>query len=80
MFAKSHFERGNFVVEYRGQLIKSEEAERRRRVYHSACAVFMFDFHWQETNCGGKYRIRINFSIYSMMLLNSLIIKLKLVR
>ncbi|XP_041959974.1 uncharacterized protein LOC121718805 isoform X4 [Alosa sapidissima] len=48
VFAKSHFEKGNFVVEYRGQLIKSEESQRRRRVYHSQCAVFLFDFYWQE--------------------------------
>ncbi|XP_048123336.1 histone-lysine N-methyltransferase NSD2-like isoform X2 [Alosa alosa] len=48
VFAKSHFEKGNFVVEDRGQLIKSEESQRRRRVYHSQCAVFLFDFYWQE--------------------------------
>ncbi|XP_051263437.1 uncharacterized protein LOC127367551 isoform X9 [Dicentrarchus labrax] len=48
VFAKAHFHKGDFVVEYRGELINSEESQRRRRTYHVKCTVFMFDFHWQE--------------------------------
>ncbi|KAK1878135.1 N-lysine methyltransferase KMT5A [Dissostichus eleginoides] len=48
VFATSHFQKGDFVVEYRGELIHSEESQRRRRIYHVSCAVFMFDFYWQE--------------------------------
>ncbi|XP_051246592.1 uncharacterized protein LOC127357967 isoform X5 [Dicentrarchus labrax] len=48
VFAKAHFHKGDFVVEYRGELINSEESQRRRRTYHVRCTVFMFDFHWQE--------------------------------
>ncbi|KAG9282112.1 N-lysine methyltransferase KMT5A-A-like [Astyanax mexicanus] len=38
--------KGDFVVEYRGDLISSEENERRLRVYHDALKGFMFDFIW----------------------------------
>ncbi|KAK1904859.1 N-lysine methyltransferase KMT5A [Dissostichus eleginoides] len=48
VFATSHFQKGDFVVEYRGELVNSEESQRRRRIYHVSCAVFMFDFYWQE--------------------------------
>ncbi|XP_034092633.1 uncharacterized protein LOC117559977 isoform X2 [Gymnodraco acuticeps] len=48
VFATSHFQKGDFVVEYRGELIHSEESQKRRRIYHVSCAVFMFDFYWQE--------------------------------
>ncbi|KAG1933792.1 hypothetical protein F2P79_020338 [Pimephales promelas] len=48
VFAKSHFRKGDFVVEYRGELINSEESQRRRRTYHNRCGVFMFDFYWKE--------------------------------
>nr|XP_046253176.1 N-lysine methyltransferase KMT5A-like [Scatophagus argus] len=48
VFAKSHFSKGDFVVEYRGTLINLEESIKRKRTYHSSCAVFMFDFYWKE--------------------------------
>ncbi|CAK6970438.1 N-lysine methyltransferase KMT5A-like [Scomber scombrus] len=48
VFAKAHFGKGDFVVEYRGELIHFQEVKRRRRTYHGACAVFMFDFYWKE--------------------------------
>ncbi|XP_026134601.1 uncharacterized protein LOC113112899 isoform X3 [Carassius auratus] len=48
VFAKTPFRKGDFVVEYRGELINSKESQRRRRTYHNRCAVFMFDFYWQE--------------------------------
>ncbi|KAL7385829.1 hypothetical protein ABVT39_000841 [Epinephelus coioides] len=49
VFAKANFQKGDFVVEYRGELIHFEESQRRRRIYHSHCAVFMFDFFWRES-------------------------------
>ncbi|XP_040904809.1 N-lysine methyltransferase KMT5A-A-like [Toxotes jaculatrix] len=49
VFAKTCFQKGDFVVEYRGELINGAESERRRKIYHSRCAIFMFDFHWQNT-------------------------------
>uniref|UniRef100_A0A9J8AB14 SET domain-containing protein n=1 Tax=Cyprinus carpio carpio TaxID=630221 RepID=A0A9J8AB14_CYPCA len=48
VFAKARFRKGDFVVEYRGELINSKESQRRRRTYHNRCAVFMFDFYWRE--------------------------------
>ncbi|XP_059371080.1 uncharacterized protein LOC132108389 [Carassius carassius] len=48
VFAKARFRKGDFVVEYRGELIDSKESQRRRRTYHNRCGVFMFDFYWQE--------------------------------
>uniref|UniRef100_A0A7N8XK35 SET domain-containing protein n=1 Tax=Mastacembelus armatus TaxID=205130 RepID=A0A7N8XK35_9TELE len=48
VFAKTPFKKGDFVVEYRGELIDSEESQRRRKIYHSRCAVFVFDFYWRE--------------------------------
>ncbi|XP_061621147.1 involucrin-like [Phyllopteryx taeniolatus] len=48
VFAKAFFRKGDFVVEYRGELINSEESKRRRMTYHKASAVFMFDFCWKE--------------------------------
>ncbi|XP_054908272.1 uncharacterized protein LOC129374093 [Poeciliopsis prolifica] len=46
VFTTTPFKKGDFVVEYRGVLINSEESKRRRALYHSACAVYMFDFLW----------------------------------
>ncbi|TKS87310.1 N-lysine methyltransferase KMT5A [Collichthys lucidus] len=41
------FCKGDFVVEYRGDLIDDVEAERRRKVYHPSCAAFFFLFKWR---------------------------------
>uniref|UniRef100_A0AAQ6II84 SET domain-containing protein n=1 Tax=Anabas testudineus TaxID=64144 RepID=A0AAQ6II84_ANATE len=48
VFAKTPFKKGDFVVEYRGELISSQESQRRRSIYHSKCSVFMFEFYWHE--------------------------------
>ncbi|XP_040925303.1 uncharacterized protein LOC114849331 isoform X3 [Betta splendens] len=48
LFAKVPYQKGDFIVEYRGELISSQESERRRGIYHSKCTVFMFDFCWKE--------------------------------
>uniref|UniRef100_A0AAV2J8W8 SET domain-containing protein n=1 Tax=Knipowitschia caucasica TaxID=637954 RepID=A0AAV2J8W8_KNICA len=43
---------GDFVVEYRGDLITAKEAENRRNC-PNACVDFLFDFRWR----GGKWCI-----------------------
>uniref|UniRef100_A0AAV2L988 SET domain-containing protein n=1 Tax=Knipowitschia caucasica TaxID=637954 RepID=A0AAV2L988_KNICA len=48
VFAKCQFGKGDFVVEYRGDLITWEESQRRRRTYHRASAVFLYEFYWKE--------------------------------
>jgi len=48
VFAKANFHKVDFVVEYRGELINFEESQRRRRIYHSHCAVFIYDFFWRK--------------------------------
>ena len=48
VFSRATLLKGDFIVEYRGELINSEEAQKRRRIYNSACAVFMFEFTWRE--------------------------------
>ncbi|KAM9443575.1 histone-lysine N-methyltransferase set-1-like isoform 3-T3 [Clarias gariepinus] len=47
VFALASFSRGDFVAEYRGEMIDFNESQRRRRIYHDKCAVFMFDFKWK---------------------------------
>ncbi|TRY87452.1 hypothetical protein DNTS_033449 [Danionella cerebrum] len=52
IFALADFSQGEFVVEYRGELIDAAEAENRRKLYENACLFFMFDFTWkQKTWC-----------------------------
>ncbi|KAL6480301.1 hypothetical protein MHYP_G00113340 [Metynnis hypsauchen] len=46
VFAVTGLARGEFVLEYRGDLISAEESRRRRRVYPGAMKGFMFDFLW----------------------------------
>nr|XP_055046620.1 uncharacterized protein LOC129432300 isoform X3 [Misgurnus anguillicaudatus] len=47
LFAKGPFCKGDFVVEYRGDLIDDAELQRRRKRYHAACAAFLFEFKWR---------------------------------
>ncbi|XP_076744003.1 uncharacterized protein LOC143420216 [Maylandia zebra] len=52
IFTLANFKQGDFVVEYRGELIDATEAEHRRNLYPSACSGFMFEFIWkQKTLC-----------------------------
>ncbi|XP_034451778.1 histone-lysine N-methyltransferase set-1-like [Hippoglossus hippoglossus] len=46
IFTSALFEKGDFVLEYRGELITKEEWERRQRLYHDSLKVFMFEFHF----------------------------------
>ncbi|ROL53303.1 hypothetical protein DPX16_23820 [Anabarilius grahami] len=47
IFTFSAFNQGDFVVEYRGELIDAAEAEHRHKLYHNVCSIFMFDFIWK---------------------------------
>ncbi|KAG9259815.1 N-lysine methyltransferase KMT5A-like, partial [Astyanax mexicanus] len=47
VFAKSSICKGDFLVEYRGDMINEAESQRRRNIYHPSCTVFMFDFKWK---------------------------------
>ncbi|XP_056444334.1 N-lysine methyltransferase KMT5A-like [Gadus chalcogrammus] len=43
VFAKKTFNQGDFILEYRGDLISDSEAQRRREVYTPTQRVFIFD-------------------------------------
>ena len=47
VFAKGLIRKGDFVVEYRGDMINDAESQRRRKLYHPSCAAFMFAFKWK---------------------------------
>ncbi|GAA6089219.1 uncharacterized protein LOC125141181 isoform X1 [Tachysurus ichikawai] len=47
IFTLTSFGKGKFVAEYRGEMIDFIESQRRRRIYHDACGVFMFDLEWR---------------------------------
>ncbi|XP_051285333.1 uncharacterized protein LOC127379576 isoform X39 [Dicentrarchus labrax] len=47
IFALSSFSKGDFVLEYRGDMIDNAESQRRRRIYHPSCVAFMFSFKWR---------------------------------
>ncbi|XP_036415626.1 uncharacterized protein LOC118799720 [Colossoma macropomum] len=47
VFSLAQFSKSDFVVEYRGDRIDFSEAQRRRKIYHRLCTVFMFDFKWK---------------------------------
>lgn len=47
VFATSKFLSGEFVVEYRGDMIDDVEAQRRRKVFHPSCTAFFFAFKWR---------------------------------
>ncbi|XP_076129245.1 N-lysine methyltransferase KMT5A-like [Alosa pseudoharengus] len=47
VFTLAPFQQGDFVVEYRGVIIDAVEAQHRRKIYHKACCVFLFDFKWK---------------------------------
>ncbi|KAI4877769.1 hypothetical protein NFI96_032658, partial [Prochilodus magdalenae] len=46
VFSCIHFDKGDFLLEYRGDLISKQECERRQKVYHDALKVFMFEFRY----------------------------------
>lgn len=47
VFAKAPFSKGDFVVEYRGEVMNAEESWMRRK-YGGRTTVFMLNFRWQE--------------------------------
>ncbi|XP_028281560.1 uncharacterized protein LOC114448636 [Parambassis ranga] len=46
IFTTAPFEKGDFLLEYRGELISKQECERRKRLYRDKLKVFMFEFHF----------------------------------
>ncbi|XP_043076455.1 inactive histone-lysine N-methyltransferase 2E-like [Puntigrus tetrazona] len=46
VFSCADFEKGDFLLEYRGDLIDREECERRQRIYHDALKVYIFEFRY----------------------------------
>ncbi|XP_076878425.1 uncharacterized protein LOC143527242 [Brachyhypopomus gauderio] len=46
VFSCVHFDKGDFLLEYRGDLINKHECERRQRIYKEALKVFMFEFRY----------------------------------
>ncbi|XP_076743235.1 histone-lysine N-methyltransferase Set8-like [Maylandia zebra] len=44
VFSCRSFQKGDFLFEYRGQIITKEEQENRMKLYHDALKVFIFDF------------------------------------
>lgn len=54
IFTTTSFEKGDFLIEYRGDLITKEECERRLKVYHDHLKAFMFEFRFN-----GKLVVRI---------------------
>lgn len=47
LFAKGSICKGEFVVEYRGDIIDDTELQSRRKRYHASSAAFMFEFNWR---------------------------------
>lgn len=46
VFSCRHFQKGDFLVEYRGEVLNKQEYERRHRVYHRALEVFFFELRY----------------------------------
>uniref|UniRef100_A0A3Q3IVV3 SET domain-containing protein n=1 Tax=Monopterus albus TaxID=43700 RepID=A0A3Q3IVV3_MONAL len=46
LFTSTSFTKGDFVCEYRGELISQQECKRRQRLYHEHLKVFMFEFKY----------------------------------
>ncbi|XP_033933855.2 uncharacterized protein [Pseudochaenichthys georgianus] len=46
IFTSIPFQKGDFLIEYRGELISKKECARRLKLYPVALKVFMFDFHF----------------------------------
>ncbi|KAL1250797.1 hypothetical protein QQF64_018593 [Cirrhinus molitorella] len=46
VFSCTEFDKGDFLLEYRGDLISKEECERRQSIYHDALKVFLFEFRY----------------------------------
>jgi len=50
VFTTGAFFRGDFVLEYRGELLSSEESLDRTKHYTEAENTFLFDFQWHGRN------------------------------
>nr|XP_055073727.1 uncharacterized protein LOC129453496 isoform X1 [Misgurnus anguillicaudatus]XP_055073728.1 uncharacterized protein LOC129453496 isoform X1 [Misgurnus anguillicaudatus] len=50
VFTTESFFRGDFVLEYRGELLTSEESLDRSKLYNDVENTFLFDFQWHGKN------------------------------
>lgn len=48
MFVKQNVSKGDLLLEYRGELINSHEAEQREQSYTANIGSFLFYFEWKE--------------------------------
>ncbi|XP_071082158.1 histone-lysine N-methyltransferase SUV39H2-like [Haliotis cracherodii] len=49
--ALQKIKRGTFVMEYVGEVITNEEAERRGKVYDAECRTYLFDLDYNDGDC-----------------------------
>lgn len=47
VFAKEAIYSGDFVVEYRGELLSQKDCEKRIDIYPDSSKVFIFEFEWK---------------------------------
>ena len=67
-----NIKRGTFIVEYVGEVITNEEAERRGKVYDSVGMTYLFDLDF---NLGDDHLVRKFVSEVIVIIFNSLICK-----
>ncbi|KAL7823087.1 hypothetical protein AOLI_G00330740 [Acnodon oligacanthus] len=59
IFSSVHFDKGDFLLEYRGELISKHECERRQNIHHGALKVFMFEFRYNgKIFCDGLLHLK----------------------
>ncbi|KAL7846121.1 hypothetical protein AOLI_G00243130 [Acnodon oligacanthus] len=59
IFSSVHFDKGDFLLEYRGELISKQECERRQNIHHGALKVFMFEFRYNgKLFCDGLLHLK----------------------
>ncbi|XP_035763991.1 LOW QUALITY PROTEIN: N-lysine methyltransferase KMT5A-like [Neolamprologus brichardi] len=46
MFSRCNYNKGDFLLEYRGDVVTKKEYEKRTRLYHDALKVFLFEFRY----------------------------------
>lgn len=49
VFATREFQMGDFLLQYKGELISGEEGERREKRYSTDLGNFLYFFQWNET-------------------------------
>uniref|UniRef100_A0AAZ1WYI0 SET domain-containing protein n=2 Tax=Oreochromis aureus TaxID=47969 RepID=A0AAZ1WYI0_OREAU len=46
VFSRCNYNKGDFLLEYRGDVVTKKEYENRTRLYHDALKVFLFEFRY----------------------------------